>query len=142
MDAADKGVHKRDRLVDDLRMKGFRDSTATREAHALTLAIYTETRPFPDDERFGLTSQLRRAAASVGGNLAEGIGRAGPAEFARHVSIALGSCEEVAYFLLLSHDLGHLDEPTYTRLTKQTANVGRILSRLRRALQAAANPGK
>lgn len=71
-------------------MQGFRDSIAARRSHDLTLAVYRATRTFRPEERFGLTSQLRRAASSIGGNLAEGIGRSGRAEFARHVSIALG----------------------------------------------------
>ena len=116
-------------------MRGFRDSIATRRSHDLTLAIYHATRSFPGEERYGLSSQLRRAASSIGGNLAEGIGRMGKPEFARHVSIASGSCQEVAYFLLLSRDLGYLSDDAYQTLSKQADELGRILTTLRRRLK-------
>ncbi len=72
----------------------------------------------------------------MGGNLAEGIGRTGRAEFARYVSIALGSVEEVAYFLLLSRDLGYLTDDDYQALSTQAEEVGRILTALRERLKA------
>ena len=75
------------------------------KAHQLTLAVYQITAPFPREELYGLTSQLRRAAASIPANLAEGCGRNGDAEFARFCSIALGSVSELDYHLLPARDL-------------------------------------
>jgi four helix bundle protein len=72
-------------------MRDFHGLVVWQKAHALTLNVYRVTKRFPDDERFGLTSQLRRSAASVPANLAEGCGRGGEQEFARFVQIATGS---------------------------------------------------
>ena len=72
-------------------METYRDLVVWKKAHGLTLSLYEDTKTFPSDERFGLTSQIRRAAASIGANLAEGAGRRGSAEFHRFVQIALGS---------------------------------------------------
>ena len=90
-------------------MQDFRKLRVWRSAHELTLAVYRATEPFPASERFGLTSQLRRSAASVGANLAEGCGRPSAADSRRCFAIALGSACEVLNHLLLAADLGHLD---------------------------------
>ncbi|HXJ93219.1 MAG TPA: four helix bundle protein [Terriglobia bacterium] len=71
----------------------------------MTLNIYKATRTFPRDELYGLTSQTRRAAASVAANIAEGCGRMGGAEFSRFLQIAMGSASELEFHLLLAHDL-------------------------------------
>lgn len=73
-------------------------------AHRLTLGIYRGTAAFPASERFGITSQLRRAAASIAANIAEGCGRNSDNELARFLRISLGSANEVEYFLLLARD--------------------------------------
>jgi|SRR5579864_4154096 len=87
-------------------MKDFRDLKVWEKAHQLTLAIYRLTATFPREERFGLTSQVRRCSASIGANIAEGCGKRGNAEFQRFLQIASGSASELDYHLLLSHDLG------------------------------------
>ncbi len=86
-------------------MGDFRNLEVWRKAHGLTLAVYQATTSFPKEELYGLTSQIRRAAASIPANLCEGCGRNGNAEFARYCSIALGSANELEYHLLLAHDL-------------------------------------
>jgi four helix bundle protein len=93
-------------------MQDFRNLEVWKWAHGLTLRTYRITEVFPKTEIFGLVSQLRRAAASIGANLAEGCGRT-QAEFARFVQIALGSASEVEYPLLLAHDLGFLGTSEY-----------------------------
>ena len=76
--------------------------------HELVLAVYQVSARFPADERFGVTSQIRRAAVSIPTNIAEGSGRGGDTEFARYLQIALGSASEVEYLLILAKDLSYI----------------------------------
>jgi four helix bundle protein len=117
-------------------MQDFHNLEAWSKAHALTLAIYQATRSFPDGERFGLISQLRRCSASIGANLAERCGRGSDADFARHIQIAMGSASEVEYHLLLSRDLGYLAEDIYLSLVEQTVIVKRMLCSFLKALNS------
>ena len=94
----------------------------------LTLEIYKGTKSFPSDERYGLTSQLRRASASIAANIAEGCGRNGDAELARFVHIAIGSASETEYHLLLAKDLGYLPDADYARLNDLVCEVKRMLT--------------
>ncbi len=116
-------------------MQDFHNLTVWRRAHALTLSVYKTTKAFPSDERFGLTSQLRRASASIAANLAEGCGRGGDADFARFAQIAMGSASEVEYHLLLAFDLGYLQKPSYLKLDDGTNEVKRMLVALLRTLR-------
>lgn len=75
-------------------MQDFRNLEVWRLSHQLTLEVYRVTRSLPSDERFGLTSQLRRAAVSIEANLAEGCGRGSDADFGRFVQTAMGSASE------------------------------------------------
>lgn len=104
-------------------MKDFRKLKVWEKAHRLVLSVYELTRHFPADERFGLTLQIRRAATSVPTNIAEGCGRSGDRELARFLSIAAGSASEVEYQILLSRDLGYIEEDTYRALSKQVIGV-------------------
>lgn len=106
------------------------------KAHALTLRIYEATRRFPADERFGLTSQMRRSAASVPANIAEGCGRGGEAELARFLQIAQGSGSELGYHLLLARDLGFLKEEIANELISLSREVTRMLQSYRSKLKA------
>ena len=85
----------------------------------MTLEIYKATAAFPVEERYGLTTQLRRAAASVGSNIAEGFGRGGNAELARFLQIGMGSATEVEYQILLAKDLKLLSQQVYADLQIQ-----------------------
>src|SRR5436190_22623946 len=71
-------------------MRNYQDLQVWQKAHKLTLSVYKSTQSFPGDERFGLTSQIRRSSASIGANLAEGCGRRSDGEMARYVQIAMG----------------------------------------------------
>jgi four helix bundle protein len=86
-------------------MEDFKDLRVWAKAHELTLILYARTRSFPKDELYGLTSQLRRSAASVGANIAEGCGRRSDGEMKRFLQIARGSVSELEYHLLLARDL-------------------------------------
>lgn len=82
-------------------MSNYRDLQVWSKAHDLTLDLYRVSRDFPREEIYGVTNQLRRAAASLGANLAEGCGRRTSNELARFVKIAMGSASELDYHLLL-----------------------------------------
>ena len=103
-------------------VKDFHELKVWQKAHELTLAVYRVTTPFPREELYGLTSQLRRASASIAANLAEGCGRSGDAEFARYCSIAMGSASEVEYHLLLARDLKLLKSGEYEELRRAPLN--------------------
>ena|SRR5690242_15922197 len=111
-------------------MGDFHDLKVWQKAHELTLQIYRTTADFPPTERYGLTPQLRRACASIAANLAEGCGRNGTAELARFSSIALGSANEVAYYLLLSKDLNLIPNPDYEALNHRITQIKRMLAAL------------
>src|SRR6476646_1870002 len=96
-------------------MRNYRDLQVWSKAHHLTLELYRVSRQFPREEIYGITSQLRRAAVSIGANLAEGGGRRTSAELAKFVRIALGSASELDYHLLLSRDLGFMAADEFTR---------------------------
>src|SRR5688500_8813566 len=125
-------------------MGDYRNLKVWERAHQLTLEVYGATRTFPKDEMFGLTSQMRRAAASVPANIAEGCGRNGDAELARFLTIAMGSANELDYDLLLARDLAYLQSPHYEHLSAEAQGVSRMLAtfvdRLRRPIVAAQPP--
>lgn len=102
-----------------MRLDSYRDLRIWREAHALTLMVYRASDGFPDRERFGVTGQLRRAAASVPANIAEGMGRRGTKELVNFLSIARGSLLETTYFVVLASDLGYLDSALRTELEQR-----------------------
>jgi four helix bundle protein len=106
----------------------YRSLKVWERAHHLTLLVYKVTASFPSDERYGLTSQLRRSAASIPANIAEGCGRNSDAELARFCRIALGSANELGYHLLLARDLGYLQPDTYSPATTEVEQVRRMLA--------------
>ena len=89
-------------------MKSFRDLLVWEKAHRLTLNAYVATRSFPREEMYGLTSQMRKCAGSVGANIAEGCGNRSNANLARFLGIAAGSASELEYHFLLARDLHFL----------------------------------
>ena len=111
-------------------MKNFRDLLVWQKSHQLTLNAYRDTSSFPADERFGLTSQIRRSAASIPANIAEGCGRRGNPEFHRFLQMAMGSASEVEYHFLLARDLQYLETDQYEFLNSQVAEVKRMLAAL------------
>jgi four helix bundle protein len=93
----------------------FEDLVVWQEAHALVLGIYRVTRQLPADEKFGLVTQVRRAAVSVPANIVEGFRRRGRAEKARFLNMAQASLDEVVYFLILMADLDYADTAAASR---------------------------
>jgi four helix bundle protein len=111
-------------------MKDFRTLKVWEKAHALILAIYSATKQFPRQEMFNLISQIQRAAVSIPTNIAEGCGKNGDAEFGRYLQIAMGSSSELEYLVLLSHDLGYLNDDAHHGLSAQLVETRKMLNAL------------
>ncbi len=117
-------------------MRDFQQLKVWQKAHALTLAIRAHTTSFPPDERWELTKQIRRAAASIGANIAEGCAKESNADFGRYLQIALGSTCELEYHLILARDLGYLKSPQQKQLLPDTVEVKKMLTRFIQFLNA------
>lgn len=122
-------------------MKDFKELRVWSRAHELTVLIYSLTRTFPRDEIYGLTSQVRRSAASIGANIAEGCGRRSDGEMVRFLQIARGSASETEYHLLLARDLGFLSLGEYKRTDQILAEVQRMLTALVQKVQPVRRTG-
>ena len=106
-----------------------------RAAMDFVVTIYKTTESFPKEERFGLTSQVRRAAVSVPANIAEGAARRSPKEFIHFISNAQGSASELETELLIAQRLGYIQEGTYLEMRSSLNNIGRMLIGLTRHLE-------
>ncbi len=109
------------------RVKTYKDLQVWNKAMDLVMAIYRHTETYPKHERFGLTSQTRRAATSIPANIAEGQARRHTAEFRNFLSIALGSLAEVETFFEIAHRLGYLKEEHMDSLRGAANEVGRMI---------------
>jgi four helix bundle protein len=117
-------------------MKDFKKQKVWQKSHRLTLDIYKATGNFPREELYGLTNQIRRSCASIPANIAEGCGRDSEADFSRFLQIAMGSATELEYHLLLSHDLGILNNIDYENLSRETIEVKQMLTSFIKKLKA------
>ena len=117
-------------------MHDYRRLRVWHAANAFTVAIYAASKSFPADERFGLISQLRRAAVSIQSNIAEGCGRGTRADTARMIQIAIGSTAEAHNQLHLCSDLGYLKPELYEALSAQALHIKNMLAKLLRTLKA------
>src|ERR1041384_4312044 len=116
-------------------MKRYERLEAWQAAHQLVLATYRVTKSFPSDERYGLTSQARRAAFSVEANIAEGSGKKGPRKFRRFLGIAVGSLSELAYIFHLVKDLELIEPTTWSELDQAREKAGRLTWGLYRSVR-------
>jgi four helix bundle protein len=107
-------------------MQDFRNLKVWEKAHQLTLAVYRASAGYPSEERFGLTSQTRRATVSIPTNIAEGCGRGSDPDFARFLQISMGSAAELDYLLLLAFDLGMLKKPDHVTLSSELSGLKRM----------------
>ena len=117
-------------------MGNFRNLTVWQKSRELTNSIYLATKLFPDEERFGLTAQLRRASVSVMSNLAEGCGRNRTTELLRFLDIAGGSATEIECQLVVAEDQGYLSAKGATSLQRRVKEVQRMLAGLIRHLKS------
>ena len=113
----------------------FRDLEAWREAMALTVRLYELSESFPPSERFGLASQLRRAAVSIPSNLAEGHARGATRDFVRFIGMARGSLAEVETQVDLACRLGYIGASDESSVAARCDKLGRILRGLRKSLE-------
>ena len=117
-------------------MQNYKDLKVWEKAHLFTLLTYQETKSFRKEELYGLTSQLRRSAASVPANIAERCGKKTNPELAHYLNIALGSSNESEYYLLLSKDLRYLSDEKYIALNLLINEVKAMLIALINKVQA------
>lgn len=110
------------------KINSFRDLKVWQKAHQLVLDVYQMTKNFPTDERYGLVSQMRRAAVSVPANIAEGFKRKGKGEKVRFNNIGEASLEELKYFFILSKDLGYISDNE--RVMEEADIVSKMFYRL------------
>jgi four helix bundle protein len=111
-------------------VQDYRKLKVWEKSHALTLAVYRATQSFPQDEVYGLTSQLRRCSSSIPSNIVEGCGRGSNPDFLRFLYVALGSANELEYQLLLAHELGYINDARHVDLSAGALEVKRMLSAL------------
>ena len=117
-------------------MRDFRNLEAWRKAHAFALDTYRLTDDFPVHERYGLTSQMRRAAMSVPTNVAEGSSRTSRRDYARFLEIAIGSASECEYQLILCNDLGYITAQGHSSASEAIIEVRRMLVSLKKRVLA------
>lgn len=118
-------------------MFNFEKLETWQKAIQLADLVYTLTRAFPDDERFGLTSQMRRAAVSISSNIVEGSSRHSREDYARFLEIATGSVFEVVSQSYIGRNQGFLSEDEFKALYSAAEEQSRMLSGLRRSLEVA-----
>jgi four helix bundle protein len=116
------------------KIRSVEDLEVFKKGHELTLRIYKISREFPSEEKFSLTSQMRRSAASIGANLLEGSHRLNKKEFRQFVGIARGSTGELKYHLLLAKDLEYLPVEQYQVLRDEAEIVSKMLTGLTKSL--------
>ena len=112
-------------------MPEFEGLKAWQKAHELALAVYHLSAALPEQERYGLCSQLRRAAVSAAANIAEGQQRGSQADFGHFLDIAAGSIAEVQYYLILARDLGYFEDSQVQSVTNLAAETLRVVKALR-----------
>ena len=108
-------------------MQDYRKLTVWNRSHQLVLDLYKLVNLFPKEEQFGLISQIKRAVSSIPANIAEGSGRNSNKDFAQFLNIALGSLNEVTYFILLAKDLKYINIEDYSKLTDECNEIKSML---------------
>ena len=112
----------------DMEEYGFRRVIAWQKAHEFVLLVYRISKHFPEDEKFGLTSQLRRAAISIEANIAEGYKKIGKADKLRFFNTAQGSLEECRDYHILARDLGYINEEEFQQMKSSIIKTSKFLN--------------
>ena len=108
-------------------VQSFKDFIVWQKSHQLTLSVYKISKKFPDEEKFGITSQIRRAAYSVPSNIVEGHSRNTRKEFKYFLGVAKASLNELEYFLILSRDLEYITEEEFNEFEPNVVEISKIL---------------
>ena len=116
-------------------LKNYKELKVWQRSYQLCLEIYKITKRFPNEEKYGLTSQIRRAAVSVPSNISEGYGRKTTPEYIRFLYIAYGSNCEMETQILLSGDLGYIETDKLENLQERMGEVERMLKALIKSLE-------
>lgn len=119
------------------KSRSFQDLLVWQKAHSIVLEIYRLSENFPKTETYGLTSQIRRAAVSIAANIAEGFKKKGKLDKVRFFNIAAGSLEEVKYYIILSQDLGYINNST---IFNSLEEVGRMLESYSKSVLISVQP--
>ena len=106
----------------------FKDILSWQKAHEFVIKVYKTTKTFPEWERYGLCSQFQRAAVSIPANIAEGYKRLGTADKLHFMNIAQGSLEECRYYVLLTKDIGYINQHTHDMLNADIEEVSKLLN--------------
>ena len=106
----------------------FKDIKAWQFAHQFVIDVYKHTREFPETERFGLCSQFQRAAVSIAANIAEGYKKLSKPDKLRFFNISQGSLEECRYYILLSKDLGYINNDSFESLDAEIEKVSKYIN--------------
>ena len=109
-------------------MRDFKTLEVWKKSHLLTIEVYKASATFPASETYGLTSQIRRAPASIPANIAEGCGRETDADLRRFLHIAGGSANELEYHILLAFDLKYIPDDTYSSINNAITEIRRMLA--------------
>lgn len=113
-----------------MKIRSFTDLHAWQQGHKLVLSIYKITKSFPQDERFGLTDQMRRCSVSITSNIAEGFSRRTQKEKAQFFYMTLGSITELQNQLLIARDLSYITSKDFQELAQQTITVSKLINGL------------
>ena len=116
-------------------MRDFKKYEVWNLSRQFCLNIYSETKNFPKDEIYGMTSQIRRASLSIPTNISEGAGRFGDKEFAHFINISLGSAHEVENLLIIANDLDYISKESFNSMDIEINTIKRKLYHLHQKLK-------
>lgn len=118
--------------MENTKIKSFTDLNAWKQGHELVLMIYKITDKFPDKERFGLISQMRRAAVSITSNIAEGFSRKTVKDKIQFYSIAHGSLTELQNQILIARDIKYISSQEFSTIADKTVVVHKLITGLKK----------
>jgi len=120
-------------------MQNYKNLAVYKEAEILILGIYDITKKFPQEEVYSMTQQMRRAALSIGANIAEGTGRKSDADFLRFLYNAMGSLKELGHFFNIANKLQYVTQEEYATFMEQIEKLGNMLGNLIKSIKLASS---